>query len=80
MNPFEIGAHRFSKGFDGAGFRQPRDTLDQDVPLGKEPDEEPFRKIVLADDDLSDFGFDAADEMMLLLDPRLQFIECHETS
>jgi hypothetical protein len=50
------------------------------MPLGEESDEKPVRQVVLADDDLSDFGFDAVDEKVLLLDPRLQFIECHKTS
>ena len=45
------------EGFDGQGFCEPRDALEQDVAVGKEADEKAFNQLLLPDHHAGNFFF-----------------------
>ncbi len=56
------------KGTHGEGLGEPRHTLQQDVPVGEQPDDEPLEHRPLADDDLAELRHELAHETALFLD------------
>ena len=61
---------------------RPGTPFEQNVPVGEEPDEEPFDHMFLADNDLADFGLESVDKCAFALDFLVDGldVECHGTS
>ena len=71
LDALEGRPDRVGEGADGKGFREPRYTFHEHVPIGQQPDQQPLHHGLLPDDHPAHFAQEAVDKAAGLLDLRL---------
>ena len=58
LNALKTGVDRLGQTCNGSGLGQPRNALDQQVPAGQQTNQHPVNKLILPDENSTDFAHD----------------------
>ena len=77
LDALEAGREGLGQRLDGRGLRQPRHSLQEDMPVGEQPHQEAGNHLLLPDDRLAQFALEAMDEVRLFRDAVFDLLDVH---
>ena len=77
LYPAELGVHCRRKRIDGQGFRQSRNTFEQDMSVGEKPYQQILHKMLLPHDDLVHLHSEDVHERTFALNAVIQFFNVY---